>query len=301
MMRQILLPVSWFCSLLFLSSCAVNRLGTQGDLLKGPPATYIAPEEVSVGDWLTYIVATSFPEEGKTVMLGDHYELIRSKLPVPDSGGWNNYTINAFLRQDQKPVAVEFFNDCNRSISHVAVGEAAADSIRKFHLMDLPITGITYEQAMAYVDYMQHVLNTCALYTRGKYRYACFLPSPEVFDAYQPALDSVNTLGCNLFNYKNALCTDCPTGQKFRMSPVFCKTGMEPTYTWGYFPDPSGIKNFKGNVAEMTAVKGIAKGGSCLHYAAEASKGATQVYTGPARWLGFRVWYRKVRVAGPRH
>jgi hypothetical protein len=44
----------------------------------------------------------------------------------------------------------------------------------------------------------------------------------------------------------------------------------------------------------MTAIDGMAEGGSCMHYASEAFNGRRQTYLGSAAWLGLRVWYRKI-------
>jgi hypothetical protein len=283
----------WLWLLLFLASCSSPQQATGKVIDTGATLNYISPEEVSIGDWLTYVAATSFPEGVMTVKLGDHYEQLQSKLPVLGGGGWPDYTIRAFLRTHEKYVAVDFYNACSDQIVNLAVGQAAADSIKKYELMDLPITGITYEQAMDYVSYLQDVMNSCDVFTQGLYRYECFLPTPEAFDIYEPKWDSLNAQGCNLFNFKNSLCAACPNSKKIMKHPIFSKTGVEPTYTWGYFPDQNGVKNYKGNVAEMTSVKGVAKGGSCMHYASEAYEGRSQSYDGPAMWLGFRVWYRK--------
>jgi hypothetical protein len=87
--------------------------------------------------------------------------------------------------------------------------------------MDLPIAGITYEQAMEYIKYKQDVVNSCGFKARDTFRYACFLPTPEQFQMVQTKLDSTNTLGCNLFNYANSLCADCPNGEKYLKQSCF--------------------------------------------------------------------------------
>jgi hypothetical protein len=237
-------------------------------------------------------VSTSIPEDNKPISLGDHYHRIHSKLPALAPGRWDNYTLNAFLRSSQENVSVDFYNDCKKHIFKIAVAKTAWDSIQKFQMMDLPIAGITYEQAMQYITYKQDVSNSCAVNAKDQYRYECFLPSPEEFDSLQTIMDSINYQGCNLFNYKNALCADCPNGKKLKKHPIFSRTGTEPTYVWSYFPDTFGLKNFKGNVAEMTSIKGISKGGSYMHFASEALNGRRHAYIGSAGWLGFRVWYR---------
>jgi hypothetical protein len=48
------------------------------------------------------------------------------------------------------------------------------------------------------------------------------------------------------------------------------------------------IVDIQGNVAEMTSIKGLSKGGSYFHYAAETFKGKEIPYNKPERWLGFR-------------
>ncbi|MBW3545068.1 MAG: formylglycine-generating enzyme family protein [Bacteroidetes bacterium] len=62
------------------------------------------------------------------------------------------------------------------------------------------------------------------------------------------------------------------------------------------FPSPiaagpetkSGLLNTIGNVAEMTAGPGIAKGGSFMHTLEDSAIAARQQYYGPAPWLGVR-------------
>lgn len=294
-MAQIFLrPILYCFTLLLLTSCVITRFDPRSEMIKATNLSYIATHEVSVGDWLVYIASTSFTEDNKTINLGDHYDKILSKLPALGPGRWDNFTINAFLRKSQENVSVHFSNDCKDHIIKISVAETAWDSIRKFKMMDLPIVGITYEQAMDYMEYKQDLSNACGLKAKDTFRYECFLPTPEQFEIVQTTLDSTNLLGCNLFNYVNSLCADCPNGEKAIIHPILSRTGKEPTYVWGYFPDPFGLKNFKGNVAEMTSLKGIAMGGSCRHYASEAFDGRRQVYAGSAPWLGLRVWYRRI-------
>lgn len=282
------------CSFLLLASCATTRYETKSVVVKGPEANYIAVREVSVGDWLTYIATTSFTENEEVINLRDHYNEILPKLPALGPGRWDNYMLNAFLRKSQDNVSVGFYNECKAHVVKLAVAKTAWDTIQKFYLLDLPIAGITYEQAMGYVQYKQSISNSCGFSPRDTFRYECFLPTPEQFDAAQTHLDSVNRLGCSMFNYKDALCVDCPNGKEMMKHPIYSRTGKEPTSVWNYFPDAHGLKNLKGNVAEMTSVKGVATGGSCIHYAAEADRGIRQTYVGSAGWLGLRVWFRRV-------
>lgn len=49
-----------------------------------------------------------------------------------------------------------------------------------------------------------------------------------------------------------------------------------------------GFYDMIGNVAEMVAEKGVAKGGSWMHYLDFSKIHLTQTYTTPSSWLGFR-------------
>ncbi|MEX2590597.1 MAG: SUMF1/EgtB/PvdO family nonheme iron enzyme [Chitinophagales bacterium] len=55
-----------------------------------------------------------------------------------------------------------------------------------------------------------------------------------------------------------------------------------------YFPNKYGIFNLFGNVAEMTAEEGVAKGGSWNHTEEEVALEKHQSYEKATAWLGFR-------------
>ena len=62
--------------------------------------------------------------------------------------------------------------------------------------------------------------------------------------------------------------------------------GLE--YVYVNPPNYLGLYNIIGNVAEMTAAKGVAKGGSYKTSVRELKPEARQLYQGPQSWLGFR-------------
>ncbi len=55
-----------------------------------------------------------------------------------------------------------------------------------------------------------------------------------------------------------------------------------------HFPNELGIYNLFGNVAEMVAEEGIAKGGSFIHNAEDVDVEKDFFYDAPVKWLGFR-------------
>jgi hypothetical protein len=270
----------------------MSYIGGSGDNLN-----FVDDREVSVRDWITYMIATGFPETDSAIYLSNHLDKIKSKLPDLKIQGWSSYVIKALLKKEGDMITQDLYNHCSHKVIDFYVPKAARDSIKKFKLLDLPIVGITYEQALGYIEYRQNMLNTCHLKGNDtNYRYECFLPTPAQYDSVQGRVDSINSLKCDLFNYKDCVCANCPRGEefmrKYKNHPVIGRAGKEPVYIWSYFPNDLGLWNFRGNVAEMTSNEGIAKGGSCIHYASEAYAGNIQEYSKPEFWLGFRVWYR---------
>lgn len=279
--------------ILILTSCSKIYFNTTDNLAWATNTKKISVCEVSIQDWITYIVSTSFSEKDDNIYLSDHLEKISSKLPELTLEGWSNYVFKAFLRKEKQMVSQEVYDHCKHTFQKIYIPRAAWDSIKKFRLLDLPVVGINYDQAMKYVAYKENISNACDLYlkkSKNKYRYECFLPTPEQFDSFQTLLDSFHR--CPYFNFKNSFCEDCPGTVKYKNHPVIKNIGKQPTYVDAYFRNYYGVYNFKGNVAEMTSVKGISKGGSCFHYASEAFAGKSQSYSKPEIWLGFRVWYR---------
>jgi hypothetical protein len=76
------------------------------------------------------------------------------------------------------------------------------------------------------------------------------------------------------------------TGRAFDCPPPPGQLGLEYVYV-----NPAnylGLYNIIGNAAEMTAAKGVAKGGSFKSSVLELKPEAQQLYQGPQSWLGFR-------------
>ncbi|MFN5169071.1 MAG: formylglycine-generating enzyme family protein [Cyclobacteriaceae bacterium] len=150
----------------------------------------------------------------------------------------------------------------------------------------LPITGITFEQAQAYCDYLNSSRNI------EFYPYPTFrLATPEEMAAIQqqsalPAKEmaaGVNDKGCMLLNYRHNSWCESNIGIKAEYGYAV------PLPVRFFFPSNDGLWDVFGNVAEMTSEKGVAMGGSCKDVIADCQPGARNNYDGPAYWLGFRV------------
>jgi hypothetical protein len=164
---------------------------------------------------------------------------------------------------------------------------------RKKEMEDIlayPITGITYGQALAFCTWVTNNSNEYNYYdgvdvvmrlpteTEWETTARSGLNSTEIAS---DAHDSVNIKGCMLFRYEAY--KGCPYFEN-----IIKMRGKETVRVWDFFPDNNGFYNFFGNVAEMTATKGITKGGSFAHHAQHAGIKDAIPYDGPNNWTGFR-------------
>jgi len=289
-------------SILLFPSCSKVYFDTQQQTSTLDNAKNISSHEVSIGEWITYIVTTSFTENEKPIHLGDHLDNIKSKLPLSGMGHWNDYVFESLIKKSQLSSQTKVYNHCTNKHFKIILPKSAWDSIVTNKLLELPIVGISYEQVLDYLAYKKDILNNCKIKgdkTNETFEFDCFLPTPDIFDKLvkdsgfpcKTVCDSINKLGCSFYNYRNSLCFDCPIAMKFINHSVFKNIGLAPLYVWTYVPANEHY-NLIGNVAEMTSIKGIAKGGSYHHYASEIGEHKVQKYTKPEPWLGFRVWFR---------
>jgi formylglycine-generating enzyme required for sulfatase activity len=151
----------------------------------------------------------------------------------------------------------------------------------------LPVTGVTYEQALAYCDWLTDVYASDPKLPNYTFR----LPTQDEMKALlKRNLDpdgymakGVNSKGCALYNHKHN--SWCEHNKEAKL-----KFGYTVPMPVGYFfPSIDGIYDLMGNVAEMTSEKGIAVGGGCVHTALECQAEAANEYSKPEFWLGFRV------------
>jgi formylglycine-generating enzyme required for sulfatase activity len=160
----------------------------------------------------------------------------------------------------------------------------------------MPITGVSYAQAKAYCEWLSDNFADMPRYSGLKLNFRLPVPTEmdsllnDIFSAWKPGdpdhdtfRKGINQHGCALFNHRhNSWCDANILMKKEFGYGVPMKAGV-------FFPDTNGLIDLMGNVAEMTSEPGIARGGSCIHTAAECQAGAANTYDGPQFWLGFRV------------
>jgi len=135
-----------------------------------------------------------------------------------------------------------------------------------------PVVGISYEQAVAYcvwrTDRVKEMIllnaspENKALIKNLKYR----LPTKTEWELIAKSGKDVEKME----KYKKK--------KKYRGKPKFYNVQVEAADGYNLF----------GNVAEMIAEKGIAKGGSFMHSYEETLSMKDIAYTQPRQWLGFR-------------
>jgi hypothetical protein len=184
---------------------------------------------------------------------------------------------------------------------------------RLLKYLNNPVVGISYEQVVEFcnwrtkVDSIRYFLRDSAFNSKDwknigpiKYKdsvelrpiYSYRLPTPKEFDQLNPNLDSIyNKKGLVArFNYKGATYSNKKNKQEkgklcgSNKLPAFC---FPHPQTDGIFDQRTSV-DIQGNVAEMTSVKGIAKGGSYFHNAKDSYSGVINYYIKPELWLGFR-------------
>ncbi len=147
-------------------------------------------------------------------------------------------------------------------------------------MLDFPITGINYDQAVAYCKWRTKV--------EGNNEWIFRLPTPlewkelaitdlSVNEQNIGFKDSINKKGSPNFNYAFKKCNCDIDNYQGKLNGIGTRLPGK-SMKWEVF----------GNVAEMTSEKGIAKGGSYINYAKQCHPDSVQHYTKPEAWLGFR-------------
>lgn len=157
-------------------------------------------------------------------------------------------------------------------------------------ILFMPVTGISYEQASAYCQWLENRFNN---WTK-KYpecRLTITLPSIEDYQYLIQNKDSNCVSECEKscgFNY-NYNQTNCTSNSILKVELIANKLVRCDRFT----KDSHHLFNLQGNAAEMTAIKYISMGGSYIHSARTSYNDVKTEYTKPETWLGFRFIVRK--------
>jgi len=160
-----------------------------------------------------------------------------------------------------------------------------------------PVVGVSYEQAVEYckwrTDRVKELFIAKAL-TDKKYSYTINLeyrlPTKEEWEKAAKIGYSEKTQQQLDTKYKGQLLANL----KRNVDDNVVVAGTSPNNAditapvKSYWPNAVGCYNLIGNVAEMTNIKGIAKGGSWINNPSDIYVEKEITYTKPTSWLGFR-------------
>ncbi len=221
----------------------------------------------------------------------------------PDTAIFGKRHLNEFLKirkeyyrkqgKKHKPIALLFHDDVIHSPSskHHWYNYFSYRETQSF-----PVVGIDYQQAVSYCkwrsdlvsNYFNEVLKSKPKYRAFKdkiVRFEFFLPTEAEWESAACAkLDPVvSPLGLKEVPADSLLYFNIKFADNVKI-----KNKIEPEYIYSHRPNTLGFYNMIGNVSEMTAVKGISKGGGYIHTATQCDIKNHIPYTKPHKWLGFR-------------
>jgi formylglycine-generating enzyme required for sulfatase activity len=161
-----------------------------------------------------------------------------------------------------------------------------------------PAQNMSYEAAVSYCKWLTDFYNNEDPEKRKWKKITFRLPTEEEWmTAVRGNMDKTfkypwkfntpqNPKGCFLSNYNcaNEDCKDCKISDKITKDGALFTAKAD-----SYFPNDFGLYGMIGNVAEMTATQGLAKGGSWEDIPAECTIQSQKKYTNPSPAIGFRI------------
>jgi Sulfatase-modifying factor enzyme 1 len=158
----------------------------------------------------------------------------------------------------------------------------------------MPVQNISHEAARQYCAWLTQQYNAFA--GKKKYKKVLFrLPTETEWELAAKGKEKAtvypwntqsckNPKGCYLGNFfVTDACEDCPAGESG-------DGGFFPVFADAYFPNDLGLYNTCGNVAEMVANPGVARGGSWQETPENSTIQSRVSYTQPNPSIGFRVF-----------
>lgn len=153
-----------------------------------------------------------------------------------------------------------------------------------------PVLGVSHEAAIAFCEW-----KTRKALADGEKNLLYRLPTKKEWEmvAHAGKSDALYPGGAFSFRtdegkyrFNHRVSKENFIDDNFEYTAPVTRYGNKPL--WNYPENASGLYHIAGNVAEMVAEPGIAKGGSWLHYADEARIDHDMTYEAPTAWVGFR-------------
>jgi len=269
---------------------------------------FVKQTEVSIADWFAFIYHENI--EAAFEMEEGLQEVILSSLPdsILET---NKFVYEIFTRtwgEDIDLYKVDWqYGSASTFPLLMTKKEKKEHKSRIKMILNMPVTGLNYFQLEKFVEWQSTALDEL-LKDDATYSHRVQLIPVDVYDSLIarniagfaieltkdgiPASigDSTNLKGCHLFNFKGS--QDCPASEG-RIERY--GTDIGPVEVYSYHPDINGFYTLLGNVAEMTAEKGVAKGGHFDMYAKEILSISNTPYTEPSSLIGFRYMVTLIR------
>lgn len=174
-----------------------------------------------------------------------------------------------------------------------------------------PVVGITYKQAIEFCKWRTYVANQGIYFRENKINdYLNHLSDtfPIRFYYRLPTKAEWETIASTGVDSNNKIFKKYKTEETYNYNVKETNESLRKKYDHhyladliytanikSYFINKYGAYNMIGNVAEMVSEKGIAKGGSFIHSLDSCRASASQLYSDPQYWLGFRCIAVKIK------
>jgi len=230
--------------------------------------TLMSYREVTIKEWMAFIVNNHFDNSlfPDSSAIDPTSELVFTDLRKQHNFAYLKIVGNLYRYAGDK--TVEPSGDFRKLIF--------ADP--NYFSLEIPITGITFEQAQKYCKWKEDMINQ-----NQKIRVEVSLPSVDIYKRVIPNRDTLSKNGkCFELNCSTA---KCETSGKDK---AHISEGKALENAGSYLPTALGLYNIQGNAAEMTSTYGVAMGGSFRQPARESFNDKFQHYDKACDWLGFR-------------
>ncbi|MCF8371506.1 MAG: formylglycine-generating enzyme family protein [Bacteroidales bacterium] len=156
-----------------------------------------------------------------------------------------------------------------------------------------PVVGISYQQAVAYCEWRSKMVNINIYLKETKQKFSLennYDSIPEVYKYRLPTIEEWEDFSKSPYRKlveRKIRRNNLPRGMFLPPDRIeMSKVKTRPANAG--FTNKLGLYNVFGNVAEMTAKKGVAKGGGWQHLEEQCITEAGFSYSEPENWLGFR-------------